>query len=102
MSEPLLSDRPERSRYEIELDGTRVGLLDYRLEGERIALLHTEIDPAFEGGGLGTELVRFALDDARARGLAVLPKCPFVPHFIRTHPEYRELVPEGERARYRV
>ena len=102
MSEPLLSDQPERSRYELELDGRRVGLLDYRLDGERIALTHTEIDPAFEGRGLGSELVRFALDDARARGLAVLPKCPFVPHFIRLHPQYRELVPEAERARYRV
>ena len=102
MNAPLFSDQPERSRYELELDGRRVGLLDYRLDGERIALIHTEIDPAFEGRGLGSELVRFALDDASARGLAVLPECPFVPHFIRLHPEYRELVPEGERARYRV
>ncbi len=102
MSEPLPSDQPEHSRFVLELDGRRVGLLDYRLDGGRIALIHTEIDPAFEGRGLGSQLVRFALDDARARGLAVLPQCPFVPHFIRLHPEYRELVPEAERARYRV
>jgi hypothetical protein len=102
VSEPLLIDQPEHSRYVLELDGRRVGLLDYRLDRERIALIHTEIDPSFEGRGLGSALVRFALDDARVRGLAVLPQCPFVPHFIRLHPEYRELVPEGERARYRV
>ncbi len=56
MSEPLLSDQAERSRYVLELDGRRVGLLDYRLDGERIALIHTEIDPAFEGRGLGSDL----------------------------------------------
>jgi predicted GNAT family acetyltransferase len=88
----FVADRPERDRYEIELDGERVGLLSYQLAGGVIAHRHTEIDPSVGGRGLGSALVRFALDDARARGLTVVPACPFVATFIVRHPEYENLV----------
>jgi uncharacterized protein len=87
-----VADRPDRDRYEIELDGERVGLLIYQLAGGVITHRHTEIDPSVGGRGLGSALVRFALDDARARGLTVMPACPFVAAFIVRHPEYEELV----------
>jgi uncharacterized protein len=87
-----VTDRPDHGRYEIELDGERVGLLAYRLADGMITHRHTEIDPSVGGRGLGSALVRFALDDARARGLAVMPSCPFVAAFIVRHPEYEELV----------
>jgi predicted GNAT family acetyltransferase len=58
------------------------------------------VDPRFGGRGLGGILVRGALDAARDRGLEVLPFCPFVRGWIGRHPEYRELVPEGQRARF--
>jgi hypothetical protein len=92
--EAAIADRPERRRYELELDGRVVGLLTYRLDAAAgvIAHRHTEIDPAVGGRGLGSRLVRFALDDARARGLTVRPLCPFVAAFIEAHPEYAELV----------
>jgi uncharacterized protein len=96
MSPPVdratVADRPERHRYEIELDGQPAGLLSYRLAGDVITHRHTEIDPSVGSRGLGSVLVRFALDDARARGLTVIPQCPFVADFIVRHPEYEELV----------
>jgi predicted GNAT family acetyltransferase len=85
-------DRPDRSRYEIDVDGRSVGLLSYRLADGMIAHRHTEIDPSVGGRGLGSALVRFALDDARARGLTVKPQCPFVADFIVRHPQYAGLV----------
>jgi predicted GNAT family acetyltransferase len=88
----FVADHPHRDRYEIELDGQRVGLLSYRLAGATITHRHTEIDPSVGGRGLGSALVRFALDDARARELTVIPACPFVAHFIVRHPEYEDLV----------
>jgi predicted GNAT family acetyltransferase len=88
-----VADQPAREQYEIELDGERVGRLTYRLAGGMITHRHTEIDPSVGGRGLGSALVRFALDDARARGLTVMPACPFVAAFIVRHPEYEELVP---------
>ena len=87
-----VADRPGRSRYEIALDGQPVGLLSYRLAGGMITHRHTEIDPSVGGRGLGSALVRFALDAARARGLTVMPLCPFVAGFIVRHPEYEALV----------
>jgi len=85
-------DRPDRHRYEVEVDGEPAGLLTYRLSGGVITHRHTEIDPAYRGRGLGAQLARFALDDARARGLTVKPLCPFVAAFIERHPEYADLV----------
>ena len=50
----------------------------------------------FEGHGVGSRLVQGALDDLRARGLAVVPLCPFVAGFIDRHPEYADLVTTDE------
>ncbi len=87
-----VADRPDRNQYELAFDGQRVGRLSYSLQDGTITHRHTEIDPSVGGRGLGTALVRFALDDARARGLTVIPACPFVAAFIVRHPEYEELV----------
>lgn len=95
-------DQPGEKCYVIELDGERVGRLDYRLGDEDITFTHAEIDADQEGRGLGSRLAGFALDDARARGLAVLPACPFVSDYVRRHPEYLELVPGPARPRYRL
>jgi predicted GNAT family acetyltransferase len=85
-------DNPEESRYEISVDGTRAGFAVYRLAPDVVTFIHTEINPEIERRGLGTQLVREALDDARARGLAVRPVCPFVADFIERHPDYADLV----------
>lgn len=97
-----IADDPAADRYVIDAEGTRIGLLSYRLDGDQIALLHAEIQPAMERRGLGSKLVAFALDDARARGLAVMPYCPFVRAYIERHPEYRDLVPEAGRVQFRL
>ncbi len=88
-------DVPERSRFEIHLDGRRVGLLDYSVTGDVVSMPHTEIDPAYGGRGLGGELVAGALDVVRHRGLMVRPACSFVRHYIDQHPAYQDLLPEG-------
>jgi predicted GNAT family acetyltransferase len=55
-------------------------------------MVHTEIEPAFEGEGFGSALVSGALDDVRARGKRVRPLCPFVAAYVKRHPEYADLV----------
>jgi uncharacterized protein len=87
-----VEDAPERRRYEVLVDGRLAGILRYA-RGERvIRLVHTEVDESIEGQGLGSQLAKFALDDARARGLRVRPDCPFVSAWIGRHPEYADLV----------
>ncbi len=100
-AEPVeIADAPERERYELSLGGEVAGYSAYRLRPELIAFVHTEIDGRFQGRGLADRLIRFALEDARARGLAVLPFCPFVKAFIERHGEFLELVPQSFRAQF--
>jgi len=93
-------DNPPEARYEIRVGGELAGFLTYRLRDGRIALVHTEVDDARSGHGLGSELVRAALEDVRERRLALEPICPFVTAMIRRSPElYLDLVAPGMRER---
>jgi len=80
------------SRYELVVDGERVGVLDYEDDGDVVDLTHTEVEPRLRGSGLGEELVRGALDDLRAQGRRIRPSCPFVAAFVRRHDEYGGLL----------
>jgi uncharacterized protein len=94
--EPTVRDNPEAERYEIR-DGDRVlGVAAYHRRGDTIVFTHTEVDPDEGRSGLGSRLVRAALDDVRARGLSVIPQCPFVRGWIERHPEYADLVVHQE------
>jgi predicted GNAT family acetyltransferase len=91
-------DERERSRYELRIGGELAGFTHYRRGTRLIAFTHTQIDPRFQSRGLGGQLVRSALDDARAAGLGVLPFCPFVRGYIARHvDQYVALVPENRR-----
>ena len=100
-AEPTVLDVAEWSRFEIHVDGRTAGFAAYRMKDPRLMVLtHTEIDDAYEGRGLGSVLVRAALDSARDRGLSVRPDCPFVRAYIARHPDdYLALVPEELRPR---
>ena len=78
-------------RYELEVDGA-LAIAAYRLRDGRITFTHTEVPDALEGRGIGSRLVKAALDDARARGLKVVPACPFVKRYIEKHPEFQDLL----------
>ena len=86
------ADAPERSRYELTSGDDLLGFIVYRLHGDVITLVHTEVDEAYAGQGHAGTLARSALDDARSRGLSVVPSCPYVAAYIRKHPEYADLV----------
>jgi predicted GNAT family acetyltransferase len=92
MSDVQIEDRPGLEYYEIRVDGKRAGLAAYELEGDVITFTHTEIDDEYEGEGLGGQLARHALDDARSRALQVRPLCPFIRGWIKRHEDYQDLV----------
>jgi uncharacterized protein len=86
-------NNPTEYRYEIWVNGELAGYTQYLLRRGRIAFIHTEVYEPYEGMGLGSQLARAALDDARSRGLSVMPFCPFMADFIERHlDEYRDLV----------
>ena len=87
-----IADEPAADRYEARLGDELVGIIDYRLYPDRITLVHTEILPEHEGRGIASRLARFALDDARHRGLRVRPSCPYVAAYLQRHPEYADII----------
>lgn len=80
-------DAPEAQRYEARLDELVVGFARYRRTGDRILFHHTEVDPAFEGRGIGSRLASGALEGALAQGLRVIVGCPFIGAYLKRHPE---------------
>lgn len=87
-----VSDAPDRKRYEATIDGAVAGYAEYLTTGPLTVFTHTEVEPAYEGRGVGSALARYALDDMRAREQQVLVVCPFVNQWIGRHPEYADLI----------
>jgi len=94
-----LSDNQERHRFELHVDGTLAAYAEYNVLKNGLLFTHTEVLPEFEGRGVGSAIVRHALDEVRLRSVQAIPVCPFVAAFLRKHPEYHDLVsPESRRA----
>src|SRR4051812_26321894 len=94
MVEAAVRDNAELHRFEIVVGDVVAGFAEYHDHAGRRTFTHTVIDDAYEGQGLGSILVRSALDAARERGLEVIPVCPFVRSYIARHPDkYVDLVP---------
>ena len=90
--EITIADNPDAGRYELHVGGDLAAFVTYRLTHDRLVLVHTETLDAFAGHGVGGRLVKAVLDEARDRGLRVVPRCPFVASYIKEHPEYQDLV----------
>ena len=93
-------DAPGAHRFEVRAGSVLAAHVVYRRRPGLIAFVHTEVDDAFAGEGVGSILVRAALDAARAEGAEVLPFCPFVNGWIQRHPDYLDLVPADQRERF--
>ena len=90
---PAIADNAQAHRYELALGGRIVAHIDYRMRREgTIDLIHTEVAPDQEGRGLASRIAKFALDDARSRGLKVVASCSYVAGYVRKHPEYGDLL----------
>ncbi|MCW3843418.1 N-acetyltransferase [Micromonospora yasonensis] len=88
----LVEENPAKRRFEILVDDALAGFTAYRLSGEVLVFNHTEVDERYQGMGVGAALIKGTLDQVRARGDRVVPKCPFMAAFIERHPEYADLV----------
>lgn len=89
-----IADYPEEHRYELWVEGELAAIAEYRDSpgGGVRTFTHTVVYALFEGRGLGNRLASAALDYARAKGLTIVPQCPSIAGYIRTHPEYGDLL----------
>jgi predicted GNAT family acetyltransferase len=93
-----VTDLPDQHRFEARDDeGNVLGVAEYRREPGLVVFTHTEVDPRLEGHGVGSTLVREALDAVRAAGDRIDPQCPFVKAFVGDHPAYADLVADPRR-----
>jgi len=84
-------DNPAKHRYELDVDG-HIAFVDYRLAGEKIVLVHTEVPSELGGRGIGSQIAKGTLDAVRARGLKADIRCDFLAAWVKKHPEYSDLV----------
>jgi predicted GNAT family acetyltransferase len=91
-----VTDDVAASRYEATVDGV-LAFAQYVRRGAKIVFVHTLVPHAIAGRGVADALARRALDDARAAGLQVVPRCPFFEAFMRRHREYDDLRAPGAR-----
>jgi predicted GNAT family acetyltransferase len=82
-----IADVPPANRYEARRGDELVGFIDYRRVNGRLALIHTEVPPAFEGQGIAGAMARFVLEGARSRHDRVTIRCPYLRTYIERHPE---------------
>ena len=91
-------DNEERQRFELEADGhiafsiyKRVAFSIYKRADKVLTIMHTEVPKALEGRGIGSSLIKGALEIARRQGLKVNAVCPFAKAYLDRHPEYADL-----------
>jgi predicted GNAT family acetyltransferase len=87
-----VEDNPMVNRYEARINGALAGISEYELTPDMIIFLHTVVAQKYEGQGVGGAIARYALDDARARGLNVRALCPFIRSWLERHHEYSDLI----------
>lgn len=90
---PGFVNNEAESRYELRIDGQVAAVAEYRKDGDAVRFTHTEVDGAYGGQGLGTQLAAQALDDVKSRGMKAVPQCSFIAGYIeKNEKEYGELV----------
>ena len=87
----LVRNNTALSCFELDADGA-TAVANYRLAHGAITFTHTEVPPALRERGIGSRLVQGALEHARAQGVKVVPRCPFVRTYIAEHPEFQNLL----------
>lgn len=92
MPEMVVTDKPAEGRFDATIDGAEVGFVEYRLSDGHIILTYIEIEPALRGNDLGARLADIVLEECRARGHKVTPRCGFIAAHMRANPDYEDLL----------
>ena len=90
----IIQNEGER-RFETDLGGSVLAILDYARQGDTLNLVHTGVPPEWQGQGIASALTETALEYARKSNLRVIPSCPYAQDYLHRHPQYRDLVDPG-------
>ena len=92
MADAEVVDNPDQGRFELVVDGQMAEMV-YRLQGERLVLVHTDVPDELGGRGLGGLLVQAAVEQAEAEGYVIVPECAFARGWLEKHPDEAGRVP---------
>lgn len=95
--DPDIRDNAEAHRYELEVEG-QTAVVVYNPVAGGLLVTETLVPEALEGRGIASRLARHVLGDIRARGLVILPTCPFFAGYLKKHPEHADIVHPGYRS----
>ena len=87
-----LRDNPAEHQFELLADGAPAGLAAYRVRDGVTVITHSEVDPAFRGRGLGSELARLTLDQLRESQARVITACPFFAKYVSQHHDWDDIL----------
>src|SRR6476661_8126432 len=97
-AERIVRDNPDKHRFEIDLGDGAFAIAEYTLPDGKVVFTHTKVPASFEGQGIGSSLIRAALDAARERHLQVIPICPFFAAYMKKHAEVQDLLEPSYRS----
>jgi Predicted acetyltransferase len=90
----ILEDNVDAKQFQFVLE-KGIAKIEYIKAKEKIYLTHTEVPQAYEGKGIGSELIRQTLEHIKEQGWTLVPLCPFVAMYLKRHPEWKTLVLKG-------
>jgi hypothetical protein len=90
-SRPEITHNAASQRFKTKVDGL-LCRSDYRMHGNTMMLVHTEVPPQLEGRGIASALLRAAFDHAKQNGMDVLPVCSYARTWVQRHPEFNSMV----------
>jgi hypothetical protein len=56
----------------------RVGMMTYSIAGAELIIIdHTDVEPAYNGKGVGQQMLYKIVEMAREKNIRIIPLCPF-------------------------
>lgn len=93
MTEVKQNNGEKHGSFEAFIDGNYAGLMTYTWAGEeRFIIDHTEVEEAYNGKGVGKEMVLAAVDFARKQGKKIIALCPFAKATFQKNKELQDVL----------
>ncbi|MEP4534020.1 MAG: GNAT family N-acetyltransferase [Cyclobacteriaceae bacterium] len=93
MAEIQQENSDNKGRFFLPQEGKTLAEMTYSWAGtDRIIIDHTEVSDSLRGQGVGEQMVRMAVDFARAKGIHIIPLCPFARAVFQKNQELKDVL----------